>query len=1006
MARKAKFDKVLPGGSANDMLDQRDPINSVKINGGDGNDFIWSGLGDDRINGGDGDDTIDAGSGDDIIFGNDGWDTVIFAGSILDYTWADGKGNRLFVSGEDGNDELKHIEVLQFGDFTYLTNGNNGPVSVLRTQTMSTLENDDLVVDVDLYDFDGDVIMLDSFDVTGDGLVTAAVGAPVQDALMGTSTGVSFTFAPGDLYDYLAVGESTTETITLTYSDSNGAQETVSHSFNIEGVNDAVVVTSAAQAGVITEVFDNGQDENNLVHLAGDTIVFADLDLSDTHTVSFAPVDDQGDYRGDFSVTLVDDTNGGGLGTVDWAFAIDDSALEDLAQDQILTQEYSVTIDDGNGGATTQSVTVTLVGENDGPTANSDTATTLEDQAVTIDVLANDTDPDTLDNLQIVSATAASGAQVTISNGQLVYQGNANFSGTDVITYTISDGLAQSTAIATVNVEAVADTPELTVTTRSGTSPAQTIIQVSATVGDLDGSEILDRIEFSATDENGQLVDLSAYGIEPMFDPVMDGDTITQEFVLSLSPTESHNFDLQVTAVARETSNGDEATASETLEFETVYSSVSVNPYFNLTNGSIWSTGNAFSASGTYDLSASLDEHGQVVVPVLGPLNWTVAGVGLTSHFSADISAITEIDVDLSNSFSISGGAVDAGLQYHGNIESWYNATNDVLSIQTSGVADPAASYFNASIPSLGFDQSLTGFELDAVMRFVFWGYIHFHTGFASPGLTIDYGNVGAGVDLDFNLDSILGADPFSLVNFDGTTFSLLEGLYSTNFLSYANDYLSAWGTAPNFEVRSSNFFGDTLTGSNWQTFAGITFDLDAIGALIAGYPNDPLTQDFSIGVAGVSIGAEATAIDYSLVNNLSYSQSLQLDMGDLLGTVTMEDGTEFDFVFGEDFFVFDASQYDANGDGEISYDLSLNNNAALYTQGTLGVHLYDFLTAVYANVYGGINAGPINENINIEAGPAVELSGTVLDEWLAHSIYTGFALSMGQVAVDDFVFV
>ncbi len=1006
MARKGKSIKPVTGGSANDILDRRDAVIDVKINGGDGNDMIWSGLGNDRINGGDGDDVIDAGAGDDVIFGNDGWDTAVFEGSILDYIWEDGNGNRLFVSGDDGNDELKHIEVLQFGDFSYLTSGNNGPVSVLRTESMSVFENDDLVVDIDLYDFDGDAITLNSFDVTGGGAISAEVGAAMQDALMGSSTGVSFTFTPGDLYDYLAVGESTTETITLTYSDSNGAQETVSHDFTIKGVNDAVVITSGAQTGVITEVVDDAEGENTNVHLAGNTIVFTDLDLSDTHSVSFVADHDQEDYRGEFSVALIEDTTGGGLGKVDWAFSIDDSALEDLAEGQILTQDYTVTIDDGNGGAATQTVTVTLVGENDGPTANADTATTLEDQAVTIDVLANDTDPDTLDSLQIVSATAASGAQVSISNGQLVYQGNQDFSGTDIITYEITDGIAQSTATATVEVEAVADAPVLRVETRSGGSPAQTIIQVSASVSDLDGSEILDRIEFAATDENGQPVDLSAYGIAPMFDPVIDGDTITQEFVLSLPPAESHNFDLHVTAVAQETSNGHEATASETLEFETTYSSVNVNPYFNLNNGSIWSTGNAFSASGTYDLSASLYEHGQAVVTVLGPLNWTVAGVGLTSHFSADISAINEIDIDLSNSFSISGGAVDAGLQYHGNIESWYNSGTDVLSIQTSGVADPAASYFNASIPSLGFDQSLTGFELDAVMRFVFWGYIHFHTGFASPGLTIDYGNVGAGVDLDFNLDSILGADPYSLINFDGTTFSLLEGLYSTNFLSFANDYLSAWGTAPNFEVISSTFNGDTLIGHNWQNFAGITFDLDAIGALIAGYPNDPLTQDFSVGVAGVSIGAEATAIDYSLVNNLSYQQYLELDLGDLLGTITMEDGTELDFVFGEDFFVFDASQYDANGDGEISYDLHLDNSAALYTQGTVGVHLYDYLTAVHANIYGGINAGPINESINISAGPAIELSGTVLNQWLGHSTSTSFALDTGELVVDDFVFV
>ena len=192
----------------------------------------------------------------------------------------------------------------------------------------------------------------------------------------------------------------------------------------------------------------------------------------------------------------------------------------------------------------------------------------------------------------------------------------------------------------------------------------------------------------------------------------------------------------------------------------------------------------------------------------------------------------------------------------------------------------------------------------------------------------------------------------------------------------------------------------------HWQNFAGITFDLHAIGALIAGSPRDPLTQGFSVGTAGVSVGAEATAIDYSLVNNLSYNQYMEMDLGDLLGAITMEDGTEFEFIFGEDFSVSDAARFDAKGDGEIGYDLTVDNSAQLYTQGTVGVHLFDYLTAVYANIYGGINAGPINEGIDISAGPVVEVAGKVLNEWLAHSSASSFAVDTVQIIVDGFAFV
>lgn len=1010
MASKAKgrgaVNKPVTGTSDQDDIDLGSAEIDLKINGGDGADTIVAGIGNDHINAGDGDDTITGGLGDDTIFGNGGYDTAVFSGSILNFSWAEAKGNRLLVSGQDGNDTLKHIDVLQFDDFSIYTNANNGPVSVLRTDPMVTDENGTFDISVDLYDFDGDAITLSGYSVTSDGAVTVQQGAAVQAAVMGTSVGLEFTFDPGTLYDYLAVGEATTETLTLSYMDSNGAIDTVSHTFTISGVNDGVVITSSAQSAGVTERVDNAADENAVPHSVGDMISFDDVDLSDTHSVTVTPNDGAGSFRGTFTASVLTDSTGTGSGQVGWTFDIDDAALEDLAEGQELTQTYTVTIDDGFGGAASQDVTVTLTGANDGPTAVDDLAAAYEDELIFIDVLANDLDPDVQDSHQIVSAQAASGAMVSIVDGQISYQGNADYSGTDTITYTMTDGLAQSTATATVEVAAVADAPTLTLETLSGGTPTETIIRVTANVSDTDGSEVLDRLEFSAIDADGNPVDLSAYGISPVFDPVTDGGTVSQDFVLSLPPNQSHNFDLTVTAVAQELSNGDEATASESLTFETTYSSVSVDPYFALSNASIWSPGGAYSASGNYVLSPELDEDGRATVGIFGPIDLTVAGVGLTSHFSADVSADVEMSLDLNNSFSVNGGSLDGGLQYHGDMESWYNSGTDVLTIQTTGWADPAASVFNASIPQLGFEQELTGFDLDVLMRFVFWGYIHFHTGFASPGLTIDYGALGAGVDIDVNLDGYLSANPFSLIEFDGNQFSFLNGAYSTSFASFANDYVSAWATVPNFDVQSTGFNGDTLTGFNWQNFANVTFDLDAIGALIAGYPNDPLTQDFSVGVPGVSIGAEATAADYSLLNNLSYSQYQELDLGDLIGTIVFEDGAEYDFVFDEDFSVLNASQHDANGDGEIEYSLILDTNAELYTQSTIGLHMYDYFTAVYAYVFGGIDAGPISESIGVDLGPAFEAGGLAINQWLGHSFAADFALDIGAITVDDFVFV
>ena len=53
---------------------------------------------------------------------------------------------------------------------------------------------------------------------------------------------------------------------------------------------------------------------------------------------------------------------------------------------------FSYTITDGNGGSTAQSATITITGSNDRPIANDDTAAGTENQTLTIDVLANDSD--------------------------------------------------------------------------------------------------------------------------------------------------------------------------------------------------------------------------------------------------------------------------------------------------------------------------------------------------------------------------------------------------------------------------------------------------------------------------------------------------------------------------------------------------------------------------------------------------------------------------------------
>ena len=117
--------------------------------------------------------------------------------------------------------------------------------------------------------------------------------------------------------------------------------------------------------------------------------------------------------------------------------------------------QFTYTIDDGRGGTASATITVTIAPPaNRPPIAVNDTAQTPVSTAVTIDVLANDSDPDG-DPLTIFATTApTNGGSVQIVNGQILYTPFRGFTGTDTFTYTISDGRG-GTATATVTVTVV-----------------------------------------------------------------------------------------------------------------------------------------------------------------------------------------------------------------------------------------------------------------------------------------------------------------------------------------------------------------------------------------------------------------------------------------------------------------------------------------------------------------------------------------------------------------------
>ena len=146
---------------------------------------------------------------------------------------------------------------------------------------------------------------------------------------------------------------------------------------------------------------------------------------------------------------------------------------------------FTYTVSDGNGGTDTATVSVTVRPVNDAPTAVDDRASTDEDEAVTVPVLGNDSDPEESPLTVTGTGDAAHGTVRLNPEGTITYTPNAGYSGTDSFEYTISDGDGGSdTGAVTVTVGQVNDAPSAGDDTAS--TPQGTAVDVAVRGNDTD----------------------------------------------------------------------------------------------------------------------------------------------------------------------------------------------------------------------------------------------------------------------------------------------------------------------------------------------------------------------------------------------------------------------------------------------------------------------------------------------------------------------------------------
>ena len=277
----------------------------------------------------------------------------------------------------------------------------------------------------------------------------ATITSDVDIATNGDSLGVEITTGAGHGTAAVDGGSITytpnanwngTDSFVYTVTDSNGAKDTGTITITVNPVNDAP----------------EAQDDNDTIaedtsYTADWTGLTSDVDIATNGDSLNAEIAAQGSH-GTASVdgnniTYTPDENWNG------------------------TDSFTYTVTDTGELSDTATITVTVTQVNDNPTAADDEANTPEDTAVTVDVLANDSDVDTLEGLNenelhmkadfsISSVADPAHGSVEISGNKLVYTPDTDFVGDDSFDYTMQDGNGGSaSATLTVHVGAVNDAP-------------------------------------------------------------------------------------------------------------------------------------------------------------------------------------------------------------------------------------------------------------------------------------------------------------------------------------------------------------------------------------------------------------------------------------------------------------------------------------------------------------------------------------------------------------------
>jgi len=219
------------------------------------------------------------------------------------------------------------------------------------------------------------------------------------------------------------------------------------------------------------------------------------------------------------------------------------------------TDTFSYQVCDTGGLCDTATVRVNVGPTDDPPVATDDTGTVFEDGVTTIDVVANDRDPDgNLDptTVVVVAPPAHGTYSVDPVTGAITYAPDENYSGIDTLTYQVCDTDGEcDTAVVTITVLPVDDAPVARDDSASTPEDTPVVVNVPGNDFDPDGNLTLGSVSIVDPPDHGTVSVNPVTGqvtYEP--GPNFNGtDTFTYEICDSSGLCDTASVTVSVTAV-------------------------------------------------------------------------------------------------------------------------------------------------------------------------------------------------------------------------------------------------------------------------------------------------------------------------------------------------------------------------------------------------------------------------------------------------------------------------